>query len=193
MIKKKILLFFITLFITVNTFATAYDGIFDININDWSFSVQWGLENDLDYLSEKRTYYKILNLISNNYEFLSKQNDTINVYIMKFDNTYVIEYCFNENDILKYEFNNQNEFLDYIYAQLIKEYNLSENNNSFYLYFLRVPEEDGDIFNNLSQISFNSFTETQNGFYIYYFFNIKQMQNINQKKYKMYKQKIIIN
>lgn len=191
--NKKLIILIATLFVSTKIFATAYDGLFDIKINDWYFSVQWGLKNDLDYVSEKQSYYRILNLINNNYEFLSKQKDSINVCIMKIENADVIEYCFNENDIIEYEFKNQKEFSDYIYDRLIREYNLSEKEKSFYLYSLKVPQTDGDIYNHLAQISFNSFTEVQNGFYIYYFLNLNQMKEINQKKYKMYKQKIKYN
>lgn len=54
--------------------ATSYDGLFDVKINDWYFSIQWGLDADLDYLTEKNNYYKILSLINNNYELFENLN-----------------------------------------------------------------------------------------------------------------------
>ena len=90
---KKLQIFCIILFISVTKlFVTSYDGLFDVKINDWYFSIQWGLDADLDYLTEKTTYYKILCLINNNYELfenltdslvfdVSSQSDEINYYL----------------------------------------------------------------------------------------------------------------
>ena len=90
---KKLQIFCVILFMSVTKLsATSYDGLFDVKINDWYFSIQWGLDADLDYLTEKTTYYKILCLINNNYELfenltdslvfdVSSQSDEINYYL----------------------------------------------------------------------------------------------------------------
>lgn len=47
---KKLQIFCIILFISVTKlFAASYDGLFDVKINDWYFSIQWGLDRPVMY------------------------------------------------------------------------------------------------------------------------------------------------
>jgi len=188
---KKLQIFCVILFMSVTKLsATSYDGLFDVKINDWYFSIQWGLDADLDYLTEKTTYYKILSLINNNYELFENLTDSLVFDVSSQSDE--INYYLNENEAVTLSFNNEFEFIDCIYKQLLVQYNLKETSSFFYLYSLRVPIEDDDVYKFQAQINFNSFTEIKNGFYIYYFLDLTQMKRINQKKYKMFKQKITI-
>ena len=41
--SKKLQIFCVILFMSVTKLsATSYDGLFDVKINDWYFSIQWG-------------------------------------------------------------------------------------------------------------------------------------------------------
>lgn len=131
--------------------ATSYDGLFDVKINDWYFSIQWGLDADLDYLTEKNTYYKILSLINNNYELFENLTDSLVFDVSSQSDE--INYYLNENEAVTLSFNNKFEFIDCIYKQLLAQYNLKETSNFFYLYSLRVPIEDDDVYKFQAQIN----------------------------------------
>ena len=126
---KKLQIFCIILFISVTKlFATSYNGLFDVKINDWYFSIQWGLDADLDYLTEKTTYYKILSLINNNYELFENLTDSLVFDISSQSDE--INYYLNENEAINLNFNNKFEFIDCIYKQLLAQYNLKETSIS---------------------------------------------------------------
>ncbi len=171
--------------------ATAYDGLFDVKINDWYVSVQWGLNNDLEYLSEKSTYYKILNLISNNYEVFERQTDSLIFYVDSESSE--IKYYLNDKDSVNLIFNNKIEFIDCIYKQILKQYNLTEKSNYFYLYSIKVPDTDEYKYFDFSEVTLNVFEEMQNEFKIFYFLNLEKLKYLNNKRYKIYRQKIIFN
>lgn len=191
MIKRiKIFIIMLILFISKLS-ATAYDGLFDVKINDWYVSVQWGLNNDLEYLSEKSTYYKILNLISNNYEVFERQTDSLIFYVDSESSE--IKYYLNDKDSVNLIFNNKIEFIDCIYKQILKQYNLTEKSNYFYLYSIKVPDTDEYKYFDFSEVNLNVFEEMQNEFKIFYFLNLEKLKYLNNKRYKIYRQKIIFN
>jgi len=126
---KKLQIFCVILFMSVTKLsATSYDGLFDVKINDWYFSIQWGLDADLDYLTEKTTYYKILSLINNNYELFENLTDSLVFDISSQSDE--INYYLNENEAINLNFNNKFEFIDCIYKQLLAQYNLKETSIS---------------------------------------------------------------
>lgn len=55
---KKLQIFCDILFMSVTKLsATSYDGLFDVKINGWYFSIQWGLDADLDSSSANSVHY----------------------------------------------------------------------------------------------------------------------------------------
>lgn len=194
MIKKIVILLAIILLEILQLHATSNDEDFSISIDNWFCSVQWNDEVDLPYLDRQETYYSVLKIISENYDYISSLSDTILFYVQRCNDGYRVTTYFNDKKIKADGFTSLQAFQHILNKQLNSFYSFSNKKNYFYLYKVKVSIHKGDFLRDIAEIKFNSSSETisTNGFYEYIFIRKAALKKYDKNDYEIKCSKIYI-
>lgn len=166
-------------------YGSALDDDFYIQIKQFSMQIGWGLDCPIQKAAEVSFYFEVLQFFEENYSFFAKEKCSIFIYLSFKNNTYFLDYYYDDNLKKVYSANDEDEFKPVLLDILRDLVPLGTSKSSRDLTLFMISETSNNDASIPSEIIVNSFVNQVNsqGYLFSYFFRLEDaVQSISKSE-----------